>query len=113
MLQSLPRSLPGLYLVSKLPTSNAQFQPRDARGIEPDAFMQKVAAQDFCASAVGLPRALLPVGPAPPAHDDAHAAGQGEWFASLARLMQWRGEGLLTEQEFEVAKERMGLSPGR
>ena len=39
--------------------------------------------------------------------------GTGEWFASLAKLMQWRGEGLLSEEEFEVAKERMGLSPGR
>ena len=29
--QSLPRSLPGLYPVSKLPTSTAQFQPRGAR----------------------------------------------------------------------------------
>ena len=31
----------------------------------------------------------------------------------LGELMQWRGEGLLSEEEFEVAKERMGLSPGR
>ena len=38
----------------------------------------------------------------------AHAAGQGEWFANLAKLMQWRGEGLLSAEEFEVAKERMG-----
>ena len=84
-----------------------------ANGIEPDAFMQKVAAQDFCASAVGPPLELLPPAPLPRQQEDAHAAGQEEWLANLAKLMQWRREGLLSEEELQVAKERMGLSPGR
>ena len=45
--------------------------------------------------------------------EDVHAARQEERLANLAKLMQWRREGLLSEEEFQVAKERMGLSPGR
>ena len=56
MQRSLPWSLPSLYPVSKLPTSTAQFQPRDARSNLPHVLRPRgpMRARDVAPGAAPL-----------------------------------------------------------
>ena len=84
-----------------------------ANGVEPDAFMQRVATHDIGAALAAQASPPLPLALPPPPQQQAPAVRQEEWFANLEKLMDWRRRGFLNDVEFEAAKQRMGLSPGQ
>ena len=83
---------------------SGELQWRHAAGVELDDFTREVAAT------IGQhPAGAAPSSSSLPTGVPATARASSQRMANLGILVQWHQQGLLTDEEFQAAKRKMGL----